>query len=64
MGESGRSGGKWLTGDSKQVLVIDAISSYHQLLEDGKCSLKELLARGELRDPKLFHRAGSPVHDN
>lgn len=32
--------GKWLTGDSKQVLVIDAISSRRAALRAGKCSLQ------------------------
>lgn len=38
--------GKWLTGDSKQVLVIDAISSRRAALGTGKCSLLDLVTRG------------------
>lgn len=47
MGEPGRSRGKWLTGDSKQVLVIDAISGRRAALGTGKCSLQELVTRGQ-----------------
>lgn len=39
--------GKWLTGDSKQVLVIDAISGRRAALGAGKCSLQGLATRGQ-----------------
>lgn len=39
--------GKWLTGDSKQELVIDAISGRRAALGTGKCSLQELVTRGQ-----------------